>query len=437
MNVKIYPSRFISENKFYGSKSLTHRFLIACFLANNGSIIDNIAVNDDIQATLSFFKAVGVELNYTSTHSCYLKPINNYKKKDVITIDANGSASTLRFLLPLALNFASKVIFNCNESLFNRSISEYEKLEKECNLSIKKESSQIICSGKINLDYYEIETNVSSQFITGLIINALYLNKATTIKIKDDFESKGYVCMSIEVFKQFGFDIDYNEDNKTIYIYNNKLSTWDEYFVEGDYSSASNLISLACLNGSLVAKNLKDNSIQPDYRIIEVLKNAGGNIHFVGDSLFASNDNLLSKGIAKQLKSFCVDISNCIDLGPILMVLASFCKGTSRIVNVDRLKYKESNRLQAMIDNLHLLGVDIEYQNNEVIIKGKKAYSTYALLDSFNDHRIAMALTIFGLVNNGSITILNVDCISKSYPSFYDDLIKGCKEGSIQLIQDN
>lgn len=439
MNVKIHPSRFISENKFLGSKSLTHRFLLACFLANNSSIIDNIAENDDIDATMSFFKAIGVEIIYTSKHSCYLKPLVDYKMKDVIYIDANSSASTLRFLLPLALNFASKVIFNCSDSLIRRSIETYQNLTEQCNLSIKTINNQIICSGKISLDYYEIEANISSQFVTGLIINALYQKKATTIKIKGILESKSYVLMTVNVFKQFGFDIDFDDINNTIYVYKSNNISWDEYFIEGDYSSSSNLIVLACLNGSIIARNIFKDSIQPDYKIVELLKNIGGNIYFVNennrDYLVALNSNLISKGIAKQLKCFDINVQDCIDLAPILMVLACFSQGTSYIRNVNRLVYKESDRLKAMLDNLKLLNVDVRYENNVVSITGKKQYFNNVELNSHNDHRIAMALSVFALLNNGLITIKDVECVSKSYPSFYDDLINGCKTGSIEIIK--
>ena len=154
MNVKIYKSRFILEHKFSGSKSLTHRYLIGAFLLNNGIILDNIAINDDITATLNFFKALQKEIVFTSNNSLYIKPSKELHF-DTLMIDSLASASTLRFLLPLSLNFAKKVIFNCDASLINRPLDIYLELMNKCNLSIVKNDKQIICSGSINLDYYE------------------------------------------------------------------------------------------------------------------------------------------------------------------------------------------------------------------------------------------------------------------------------------------
>ena len=432
MNVKIYKSRFILEHKFSGSKSLTHRYLIGAFLLNNGIILDNIAINDDITATLNFFKALQKEIVFTSNNSLYIKPSKELHF-DTLMIDSLASASTLRFLLPLSLNFAKKVIFNCDASLINRPLDIYLELMNKCNLSIVKNDKQIICSGSINLDYYEIDGGISSQFITGLIINALYLKKAITIKVIKNFYSIDYVKMTIAVFNKLGYDIEFlNDDTIIVHQGKNEL-LWDNYFIEGDYSTASNFIALSCLNGSLTSYNLKENSLQADYKIIEILKQMGGNIRFINENkaLYSINNSLLLKGIAKQLKAVDVDIANCIDLGPILMVVASFANGTSHFKNVDRLKIKESNRLKAMIDNLTLLNVNIKYKDNEVIITGKKEYFNNVTLNSFNDHRIAMALSVFALLNNGIIIIKDAQCVKKSEPDFFEILKKGCKENAI------
>lgn len=171
MNVSIYPSHFIFEKAFEGSKSLAHRFLIASFLANEAILIDNVPENDDIEATLNFFKALGKEIVYTSKHSLYIKP-SITKYKDLLYVDVKSSASSLRFLLPLSLNLAKKVIFKCNDDLIKRTLTVYEQIAQNCNLSIKIIGNEIHCSGTMSLDYYQVDGSISSQFITGLIINA-------------------------------------------------------------------------------------------------------------------------------------------------------------------------------------------------------------------------------------------------------------------------
>ena len=436
MKVTIYPSRFILDKHFEGSKSLTHRLLIGSWLANEGFILENVPNNDDINATLNFFKALGREIIYASEDSLYIKPSSTNPKLDTLYVDVKSSASTLRFLLPVSLNLAKKVIFKCNKDLINRTLSVYEKLAHDCNLSIKVINDEIICSGSMSLDYYEVDGSISSQFITGLIINAIYSKKAITIKVLPPLESKKHVLMTIELFKQLGFDITIGE-NETYYIHNNNSTSWDSYTIEGDYSTAANFLVLACLNGKLNAYNLNDFSLQQDRIIVDILKQAGGNIRFIQDDnsyyLYAVNNSLIDKGIPKQLKSINVDLSQCIDLGPILMVLASFTNGTSTFSNINRLKDNESERLQSMIEALNILNVDVKLNDNNLLIKGKKDYFNKVTLSSYNDHRILMALCVFALLNKGCITINDIECINKSYPLFFTFLIKGCKEGAIQI----
>ena len=438
MNVTIYPSHFIYENAFLGSKSLTHRFLIASWLVNEGIILENVPLNDDIDATISFLKAIGKEVIFTSKHSCYVKPsTTQFKKLDILYVDVKSSTSTLLFLLPVSLNLAKKVVFRCNDDLMRKSLDIYEKIANDCNLSIQKKENEIICSGSINLDYFEVDGNISSQFVTGLIINALYLKKAITIKITPPFICKSYVLMSIEVFKDLGFDISVVED--TIYIHNNFNFNWDYRFIEADYSIAANFLVLSCLNGKLIGYNFKENSLQYDKKIVDILKSIGGNIRFLNEDntikLYSYNNGLLEKGIAKQLKAFTVDLCECADLSPILLVLSSFTLGVSTFTNLSNLKDKELERVNAMIESLKILNVEIRIDKNKdlITIKGKKDYFNKVTLSSYNDHRIVMALAIFATLNKGCITITDADCISKSAPEFFYNLINGCKNNSIQI----
>jgi len=434
MDVTIRKTHYFGERNFSGSKSLTHRLLIASLYTNDIIYIDNIANNDDIMATISVLKTIGKKIDFIDDNSIIIHK-GEIKHFDVLEIDVKASASTLRFMMPLLLNITNKLIINCNDNLINRPIDEYLKLQDKCNLSIHIEGNKIIASGNMNLDYYEIDGSVSSQYITGLIINALFINSPTTIKVNEPFNSKSYVDLTVDCYNKMGLDISYEDNTYYIHKHNNIIT--NEFTVEGDYSTAANFITLAALNGRFIGTNLDVSSLQSDKVIIDLLKSIGANINFVKDEkenrIVVENTSLLEKGFAKQLRAFNIDISNCIDLGPLLMVLASFTNGTSNISNVDRLKVKESNRLDVMLNHLTTLGVDIKYNNNNVIIKGKKDYSNRVTLDSYNDHRIIMALSLFATLNNGEITITNVDKVSKSDPNFFKYLIQGTKEHSVEL----
>lgn len=433
MKVSINNSRFIYSKRVNGSKALAHRFLIGAFLANESFIIENIPKNDDIEATLNFFKAINKEVVFTDNNSCYIKPSETTKAKE-ITINVNNSYSTLLFLLPLSLQLANKVTFICNDSLINKSIKIYEDISTLCNLSIKKDNNKIICSGSINLDYYEVDGSISSQFITGLIINALYLKKAITIKIINDLKNRQYVNMSVEVFKKIGFDISFIDN--TLYIHNNNNNYWDTFFIEGDYSTCCNYLALACLNGSFEAYNLSNNSLQEEAKIIDILTKIGGNIKYYENKnmIYAYNNSLLEKGIAKQLKSFTYDLSESINLSFILLVVSCFSNGISTFNNYNLLNQQDKDRIDLMIDILTSLNVSIK-KSNSITIKGKKDYfNNKVTINCKNDHKILMAISIFSLLNKGNIILDNVECINKSDPDFFNNLIKGCKDGAIEVL---
>lgn len=436
MDVKIYSSRFILEKSFDGSTALTHRFLIASWLANEQIFLDNVPTNDDINATIDFLNQINTEVLFTSENSCYLKP-KKYIKKDILYFDVKNSTSSLRFLLPVALNFAKKVVFKCDKLLINKSLDIYKQIAEQCNCIINKKENEITCSGSISLDFYEVDGKISSQFITGLIINAIYNKKAITIKVIPPFENKKYVLMSIEIFKLFGFDISINDN--TIIVHTNNISKWDNYFIEGDYSIAANYIALACLNGSMTTYNLTEHSLQSEKRIVDILKTMGGNIRFLYEDnkkyLYVSNNSLLEKGVAKQLKACDIDICDVSGMIPLVMVICSFSNGISKLYNLNKLEEKELIRLNNMINNLKQLGVSINIYNDYITIKGKKDYyNSNVTINSFGDHRIAMAVSIFSLINNGSIIIKDADCVSKIDPNFFNNLTKGTKQNAIQIL---
>lgn len=434
MNVTIYPSRFILEKSFAGSTALTHRYLIASWLMNEGILFENVPENEDVDALFNFFNAIGKDIIYTNSNSLYIKPSKRSDFHQLI-INVKDSVTTLLLLLPVSLQMAKQVIFQCDENLFHYSLTIYEQIAKDCNLSIQKKDQQIICSGSIHLDYYELEGNVSSLFIMGLIINALYQKKATTIKINPPFLYKDDVLTGILVFQRFGFDITINEN--TIYIHTNFIFQWDYLFIEADYETAANYFALACLNGSLLAYHFKEDSLQVNQKIIQYLKNMGGNIKFIKEDgqekLYIANNALLEKGIAKQLRGCDFDLCKCMDLFCILMVTASFANGISRFFHLDYLCGKELERILKMVEFLKILHVEIKKDLTTITIKGKKDYFNKIHLPFINDVRILMAISIFALLNKGEIRLTNVENVMKMEPHFLDNLISGTKQNAIQI----
>ena len=203
--------------------------------------------------------------------------------------------------------------------------------------------------------------------------------------------------MTIDVLNKFG----------------DKIPSLIEKFIETDYSSISYFAVLGALKGGVKINYVNFNSAQPDLRIFSLLKNMGSKYEIEGETVTF---------IKSPLGPFNVDISNAIDLGPTLFVLAALVNGKSIIRGVNRLIIKESNRLKSMIDELSFAGVDISYDNDTVIINGKESYTGNIIFNTYSDHRIAMALSIFSIASGIEGTIENIECVTKSYPNFFKDL---------------
>jgi 3-phosphoshikimate 1-carboxyvinyltransferase len=194
-----------------------------------------------------------------------------------------------------------------------------------------------------------------------------------------------------------------------------------QYTVEGDWSNAAFLLVAGAIAGNITVKGLDVFTVQGDKKILEALQDCGCRLSIQAEQIEVTN---------QPLKAFHFDATDCPDLFPPLAVLAACCSGTSVIEGVHRLAHKESNRAEALQQEFAKLGIAIDIQDDKMIIKGGSKVKT-ALLDSHNDHRIAMAGAILALRAEGEITISNAEAVDKSYPDFYKDLAKLCDNNVI------
>ncbi len=434
MNITFYPSRFILEKSFSGSTTLAQLFLIASWLINEGILLENVPDNQQMQATFHFFEALDKKIVYTNRNSLYLKPSKNIYKEQIV-IDINHNLSTLLFLLPVSLQLSKQVIFQYGEKMDDSFLYLYEQFTKDCNLSIQKRNQQIICSGSISFDYYEIEDTTPFEFFMGLIINALYQKKATTIKIINSHIHQDERMMGVRILKHFGFDIT-NEEN-IFYIHNTSNVQWDYLSIEADYIYAANYFALACLNGSLLSYQFQKNSIQSHKIILDYLKSMGGNIKFIKEDgqekLYIANNALLEKGVAKQLRARDFDLRECIDFVCILMVVASYSNGISTFNHLEQIDERNRQKVFKMIEILKLLQVNIKEEHSTIYIKGKKDYFNKITLPSLTDTQIIMAISVFSMLNKGEIKLLEIENVDLLESHFFDYLISGSKPNAIQM----
>ena len=387
MNVKItksIPKGIISAPP---SKSYTHRYLIASMFSNKGTI-KNVLFSEDIKATLNCLEAFGVTYEKKDDS---ISILSNEKFMKNPVFDCNESGSTLRFLIPIVLTKYDKVTFKGTPKLISRGIGVYEKILKNQKITIDE---QIHIEGKLKPGEFIVDGSISSQYITGLLFALPLLDKESTIKIIPPINSKPYIDISLDILTKY--KIEYKIEENSIYIPGNQKYIANDYFVEGDYSNAAFLDAFNYFGGNIKIENLNKDSLQ-------------------GDKVFIDYFRILNE------KNTVLDISNCIDLGPVLFMFAALKHGAT-FIGTARLKIKESNRALAMKEELKKCSIKIDIEENSVIVHKNNITKPNVCFESHNDHRIVMALSLLSTLFD--ITINDASAVMKSYPHYFKDLEK-------------
>ncbi|MDR1033855.1 MAG: 3-phosphoshikimate 1-carboxyvinyltransferase [Bifidobacteriaceae bacterium] len=418
MKIKVYPSRLSGVVTAPPSKSVAHRAIIAAALAKGTSHITNIAYSDDILATIGAVKKLGAKTRkhrnslevigcrayYDVSYSELKETLETTEAQNPIIVDAKESGSTLRFMLPLLSLLNKKVRFVGSKRLLERPLDAYEKIFAEQGLLFTKTDDYVEICGAIgtSLDpmYYDVSGNVSSQFITGLLIALPLATGPSYINITGAFESKSYVDLTIDVLKKFRIKPRYLESTNDTLLGVPGCQEYHraDYCIEGDYSNAAFFLAQNDITGNdnINVAGLNPRSKQGDRQIVRLIKN----------------------------KKHKIDLSDIPDLGPILATRAAFKKGKTVIYNAKRLRLKESDRIYAIETELKKCGVDISSTDDCIQVYGMKKGKKYAAsteLSSHNDHRIAMSLCIAALNFETPTVIDGVESINKSYPNFLRD----------------
>ena len=417
-DLKIYPSKLKGKVKIPPSKSVAHRAIICAALSDKLCRIDSIDYSDDIIATIEAMKSLGAII---SKHEDYLevtgvfKDIQNIEKHKII--DCNESGSTLRFLIPISLLFKGSSNFVGRGNLGKRPLNTYYNIFDKQNIKYTYEEDimNLTIEGELKGGNFEVEGNVSSQFISGLLFTLPLLKEDSKIIITTAMESKSYVDLTLQVMKDFGIEI-INKDYKEFIIKGNQKYKGRNYKVEGDYSQGAIFLCADAIGNEIVCKDLDINSLQGDKEVINILKEMNVDIMVNGKDIEGK--------IRKKLKSTYIDGSQCPDIIPVLTSVAALAKGRTEIVNVGRLRIKECDRLSAITCELNKLGAKIMEKEDSIIIDGVESLEGDVEVCSHKDHRISMALAIVSSRCNKPIIIRDYDCVSKSYPKFFEDFEK-------------
>ena len=394
------------------SKSFVHRMLICAAAANSPTKIICSSFSEDTKATMRCLKSLGADFKI-SGGTVTVFPIEN-KSKEPCTLDCGESGSTLRFLIPFAAALGKNCIFTGSERLGKRPLKPLlDEIEAHGAKAAISEDSFLPCTliGRISGGKYEIPADISSQFISGLLM-ALGICGGE-IHTEGTLKSKKYVDITTEVMEKFGVKAE-----KTDYGY--KVASGQMYkspeniAAEGDWSNSAFWLAggaIASENG-LTCTNLSGTT-QGDCEIYNILKKMGADI--------TKNENEVTVKKSK-LHAIDIDADDIPDLVPVLCVIASAAEGKTVITNTKRLREKESDRVITTVNMITALGGKIEFDENSITVTGAKL--TGGVVDSANDHRISMSAAIASLICEDSVKITGAEAVRKSYPDFFEKFEK-------------
>ncbi|MFV0504037.1 MAG: 3-phosphoshikimate 1-carboxyvinyltransferase [Lachnospirales bacterium] len=411
MDVIIYKSELKGSIKIPPSKSLSHRGIICAAMAEGTSNITNLVYSKDIKATIAAMKSLGstVEEKESSVIVKGCKP--HLVNKEIF---CNESGSTVRFLIPIALTTGEKVTFTGANHLVNRPLDAYYEIFKKNNVAYKTPEGAflpMILEGNLKPIDVDIIGNVSSQFISGLMFAYSNFKADTKINITTKLESKGYIDLTIDILNKFGIEI-INNNYESFVVRGGTLSPYN-YEVEGDFSQVAFYELAGKLHGNIEINGLNLQSKQGDMEILKIGEKLGIK-HTYGEKSI--------KYHISETKAIEVDLSETPDLGPAVFSICALSKGKSIIRGVERLRIKECERVEAMVEAINLLGGSATDHGEYVEINGVENLEGGVNLNGYNDHRIVMALSVLGSVCHKPITISHAEAINKSYPNFFDDL---------------
>lgn len=401
MDIKITPSLLKGNVDIPSSKSVAHRALICAALADGKdeeSMIGGISWSKDIEATVNAMSALGAGF-YVGQHDSMTQHVFGLKNKpEKAVVDCNESGSTLRFIIPVAAALGIETEFHGRGRLPQRPIDIYiRELGKHGITFDYHNTMPFTMSGQLQSGVYEIEGNVSSQFITGLLFALPLLDGDSEIVLTSHLESRPYVDITIDVMKRFGVTVDETENG--FRVKGNQTYKPHSEKIEGDYSQAAFFYVANALGSSVTLCNLNPDSVQGDKKVLDIIES------------MCYNGNI---------GSFRADCSDIPDLVPVLAVLASFGSGESVIYNAERLKIKESNRLETTAALINNIGGNAEVTDDGLIIRPTGTMHG-GTVDSFGDHRIVMAAAVAATGTDGSVIIKGAEAVEKSYPDFFKD----------------
>lgn len=399
------------------SKSYTHRAFIISTLADGKSEISNPLLSRDTLATIRACEALGAEIEKSGGEVWRVSGSPSPKTPDDV-INVDNSGTTIRIMTAVSALAPGFTVLTGDASVRQRPmgplIKSLEDLGVKC-FSTRGDNKPpiVVRGGGIRGGESRIPGHISSQFISALLIACPLAENETRIVFTSELKSEPYLEMTIEYLNLFGGSVEYNPGSGLI-IPSRQTFSPTSVKIPGDFSSASFILAAAAITSSDVrVTNLDMNTAQGDKRIVDVLLEMGADLE-VGENYV----RVMGGG---KLKGISFDCGNNPDLLPVIAVLGSFAEGKTEIFNAQHVRYKESDRISSMARELSKMGVRISEKPDGLTIFGGRVRGAH--VDSHDDHRVFMALTIAALAAEGETTISGVESVDVSYPSFLNDMM--------------
>lgn len=421
MKVEVFPSIMEGAIVAPPSKSMMQRACAASLLRKGETHIFKAGNSNDEKAALQVIQQLGAQVHFEEdvivVKSTGLNPGRN-------TINCGESGLGIRMFTPIVALSAKEITIHGEGSLKERPLDFFDQIFPHLGIAINSNSGKVPLKvkGPLNPVDIRVDGSLSSQFLTGLIFAYSFLStnmeQEEVAIVVNDLKSRPYIDMTLDILKHFGLPTpEYNTRTYDRFLFKRGSNNVQEdkevltYNVEGDWSNAAFLLVAGAISGSLNIIGLDLGSFQADKGIMDALSRSGANLKSNGTLSITSG----------PLIAFDFDATHCPDLFPPLCVLAAYCEGISTIKGVSRLAHKESNRALTLQEELGKMGIEINIDGDEMRIMGGGDIKG-AVVQSRNDHRIAMAAAIAGIGAKESTIIEHAEAVNKSYPGFFNDV---------------
>lgn len=398
-----------------------HREIICAGLAQGTSVIDNISMSKDIEATCRCLQALGVQIENVPSRFAgrtALRVTGSGKLAAVESgADCGESGSTLRFIIPLAALLGQPFTLTGHGRLVSRPLQAYYDIFDSQQLGYSTENGQLplTVNGRLQPGHYQLPGDVSSQYVSGLLFALPLLEGDSVLEITSPLESASYVNLTLSCLAKYGIKIE-NEGHRLYKILGRQKYQPQNSNVEGDWSQAAFWLVAGALGKQVSSTGLTADSLQGDRAVLNIMQRMGAKLTQKQDAVTAEQSTTAG----------CViDAADCPDIIPVLTVLAAVSAGMTKIINAARLRIKECDRLAAMTSELNKLGAKITELPDGLIIEGcAQGLRGGAQVDAWNDHRIAMSLAVAVAACNEPFTLTGAASVAKSYPEFWQDYLQ-------------